>query len=132
MDYDMADTDSNNCGIGKAIDSSPRYQISTVFTVGDKLIWKGIFDKVFLEHSLEDLILLGFMEGLVSIGIEITKTVQQEIFQAIPYYGKIPKGVTLYPGNKQCDSHTFCQQSTKQLEKTKLGIKDTILLSYVI
>ena len=89
--------------------------------MGDKLIWKGIFDKVFLENSLEGLILLGFMEGLVSIGIEITKTVQQEIFQAIHYYGKIPKLISLYSGNKQCEPDIFCQQSTKQLEKTKLG-----------
>ena len=106
--------------------------MSIVVTVRDKLIWKAIVNKVFQENSLVDLTLLGFIEGLVSVGIKLMKTVQQEIFQAIPYYGKIPKGVTLYPGNKQCDSHTLCQQSTKQLEKTKLGIKDTILLSYVI
>lgn len=50
--------------------------------------------KVFLENSLEYLTLLGFIEGLVSVGIECKKTVPQEIFEVIPYYGKQPKEVS--------------------------------------
>jgi hypothetical protein len=95
--------------------------MSIVVTVRDKLIWKAIVNKVFQENSLVDLTLLGFIEGLVSVGIKLMKTVQQEIFQAIHYYGKIPKLISLYSGNKQCEPDIFCQQSTKQLEKTKLG-----------
>ena len=60
-----------------------------VSTMEDELIWKKIVGKAFLETSLEDLGLPGFVEGVVSVGIGLMNPDQQEIFEVIPYLWEI-------------------------------------------
>ena len=55
-------------------------KISVVLTMEDKV------DETFLETSLEDLSLQGFVEGVVRDDIGLMDTDQQEIYEAIPYW----------------------------------------------
>lgn len=64
--------------------------MSIVFTLGDKVIWKQIVDKAFLENSLEDLRLLWFVEVVVRVGIGLMHGDHQEIFEVIPYQWETP------------------------------------------
>lgn len=71
--------------------------MSIVFAVGDKVVWKGIIDTVFLETSLEYLGFPAFVEGVVKLEIVLMNIDLQEIVQVIPYWWETSQGQQIRP-----------------------------------
>lgn len=64
--------------------------MSIVVSVEDKVIWKEIVDKVFLENPLEDLSFPGFVDNVVRVGFGLMRADQQEIIRVIFYQWENP------------------------------------------